>query len=155
MRRLSTTCLLDLPVTPFRDEASDDVRKAYVSERLAISDPRGLRPFVRRWRAMWLLAPGKTGPVGTWSETLKRPLDDDVRALLSLTWPAPVVFAALDKTATPDFKIRACRIAGLIGLPPALLHAECLAQKYDAPIDIALCRLYLDSYPQHAEALRW
>lgn len=164
MRRLATTCLLDLPVTPIRDEANDDVCSAYVTERQSIAGPKGLRPFVRRWRSLWLLAPGSSGrpdsarrAPGSASAlaALKRPVDDDVRALLSLTWPAPAVFAALGRDAKPDFKIRACRIAGLIGLPPALLHAEVLANHYGVTTDIALCRIYLDTYPQHDEALRY
>jgi len=145
------TCLLDLPVLPdHRDSAgSSDVQDAYVSERKAIGSPKDVRAFVRRWRPLFLLRLGKGGRRDQF-------MDGDVKALVSLSFDAKLVFAALQRVQDErfDFSRRANRIAAHIALPAQMMHAYSLADRYDAGHDLAMVRLFLDTYPQHEDALR-
>jgi len=153
MTRLTRTCLLDLPVIPaHRDGATgtEEIQDAYLAERGAISSAAGVRTFVRRWRPLFLLRSGKGGWPGQF-------LDDDVKALVSLSFDAKKVFAALQRVSDDkfDFSRRPNRIAAHIALPAQLMRAFQLAAHYDVGHDLAMVRLFLDTYPQHEKALRF
>jgi hypothetical protein len=157
-------CLLDLPVWPEdRDGAGTTsiIQDTYVAERLALGSPSELRPFVKRWRNLFLLGPSRSAFLaakpGTWIRQAGQSFHREERALLLGEFDAKKVFALLQRTKSDglNFDDWNVRIVGHLCLPAPLVQAFMLANYYGGcGHDLAMVRLYLDTWPQHRDRLR-
>jgi len=146
-------CLFDLPVLPeHRDEAAstDIVQEAYLAELGALKSPADLKPFVQRWKNLWLL----------WNPREKdREVLPEVQSLLYLDFDEEAVFKYLqiktqEEPPLPYETDVNVRIMAHLALPLGLLDAFQVAKHYGVGTDLALVRLFLDPFPEHANKLR-
>jgi len=160
MKRWKRTNLLDLPVLPYARDgaaATNRVIATFVKERTTLTSPMQLRAFVRRWQAIWLLQAGPGYPPGSAADETRRPLDSYTRTLLEGRYDAKRVFRfvnhkqgeELSETDSRDFRIACC-----IAMPGPTLPAFFMADKYGVGSDLAMVRLYLDTYPALADVGR-
>jgi hypothetical protein len=149
MKRIRATNLLDLlglVDLPDRDCAGQtaNVEGIYLEERKALESPRQIRPFVRRWTPLFTLQPG---PRARHLATMPSRAKYDLAAMLDGAYDAIQVCAVLQDQSRYDNGLRAHRIAANILIPPPLMNAFQLASHYGVMSDLAMVRLYLDTYP--------
>ena len=121
-----------------------------------------VRPFVKRWRNLWLLRPGPavfTTSKGSWLDRVNEPLSRDEKVLLTGRYNAKKLLALVNQQPAEeplhfDPRVLEWRLAGHLCIPRPLLYAFSLAQKYGVGSDLGLVRLYLDSYPKFKDRLR-
>lgn len=165
MRKYQWTSLLDLPIRPWdRDDTGGTsiVQDTYVRERKALKHAHQLRPFVRRWQAVWLLRPGTLlfrAARGSWYHQASGELLWGERALLDGRFDAKRVMARmLQQPAEEPIPFnpneRDWQLVGHLSIPGPFLTAYSLAQHYDVGHDLAMVRLFLDSYPEFNNRLR-
>lgn len=131
------TQLHTLPVLPYQSE--DGMMRAYTKELAKVRNRAQLRAHVRRWKHLWQLKPMN------WVENLNR---EEIE--LGLGRVHKHVFKKLlrfrDKHDPTDNPGRMSKIAMNIMLPRALLNAYLLANKYQAPFDVAMIQMYAPNY---------
>lgn len=165
MHKYKRACLLDLPVKIYdRDGAtgSSRIQETYIKERKALKEATEIRPFIRRWRNLWLLRPGsllhRAAP-GSWYHYADAPLLWDEKAMLAGHFDAKRVLArVLQQPAEGPLRMNPdeleWKICSHLCLPGPLLSAFHLSHHYGIGHDLALVRLFLDSYPEHYNRLR-
>lgn len=157
VKRWKRTNLLSLPILPFERDmsaATSYILDSFVRERKAITRPEQLRPFIKRWRSMWLLSSGYAmadAKPGSYVAEARKSLASEEVLLLNGKFDAKRVFGFL---TAPDELLRHVRrsdrdlrVAGSIALPRSSLIAFRLADYYLQDTDIGFVRLYLDTYP--------
>ena len=149
------TCITDLPIElPHRDEAAstDTIMDTFVQERLACKNSHQLRAFVKKWRAIWLLAPGsrmKDAPKRSIIQQARAPLSLEEKLLLTGSFDAKYILRCLASKdgAGIDYNSKNARIAGHLAIPCPALCASQLASHYKVGSDLGFVRLYADTYP--------
>ena len=144
--------LLALPVLPpdhDRCMAEDIIDNTYLEEKKRITSGPELRRFVRRWRNLWLLRPGgllgrNPGTIASISPKL---LKEEV-GLLEGRYNAKRVVHYLSNPDEMEHKLHLwdVRVAAQVMIPGPLLHSFRLANKYGVGRDLAMIRIYLDTY---------
>lgn len=155
MKKLARTCLTDLPMAlPQRDLAavSDVILDTFVQERKACQNSHQLRNFVKKWRAMWLLAPGSRMPNAQANSVIQKarlPPTLEEKLLLTGSYDGKYVLRVLasEDGAGIDYNCKNARIAGCLAIPSPALHASMLASAYGVCSDLGFVRLYMDTYP--------
>lgn len=148
--RLRPTNLLDLPVyPPDRDGAcgSEFIQEAYLKERETLQRSTQLRPFVKRWRALFLL---RFGPRMRGQDEAPSQANRDMLALVEGRFDAKRVINVIVNAKTIPFNNddHNHRIAANILIPPALYRAFEIREHFGVGHDLGMVRLYLDSWPQ-------
>jgi hypothetical protein len=132
--------LKDLPID-HNKLLSTSVLDQYLAELRAIRSARGLRMFVRRWRALYSM---------TWSVRAGKTLFSGDGYLTRGHFCAKKVLRALRKVKNPDYKgpIRSRHTVHAIhiAVPAPLAMASVYSERYGAPHDMILVQHFGPEY---------
>lgn len=130
-----------LPVLPNDiDDAGETytIQDAYLAELNLIDSTDALSQFISRWSALWELE-------------VDANIKAEIEKLTSLNFDLQLVFGLLlkrddDEVGRQLLNDENIRIMSHLAIPMALLRALSLAKEYGVTTDLAMIRLYIDSY---------
>lgn len=155
---MSDKSLLSLPVLPTnRDKAArtDRILESFVHERKAATASGELAPFIERWKNVWQLQAGDTAkdaPENSYAGSARQGVHPAAQRLLMGDYNKDKVLevsrSSKDAPSSipaddPDYEV-ACHLM----LPLPLMNAHFLARHYGVCSDLAMVRIYLDTYPE-------
>jgi hypothetical protein len=133
--------LKELPVVP--ELTSDNVRTAYASELAAVATPEQLWEFAKRWRPLYLLSRKQKIDKKAKDAKRFRITQNNMQRLISMDWkPSEALECIRVSRAGPCKHATQFSCVGAhIILPPVLLMAELISQKYGVTTDLALIQM--------------